>query len=60
MMAEVTATATPPLINIGQSSQLNVVATDGTGIYTYSWTSIPTGLPKAPVESIVIFLPTGA
>ena len=39
----VVASATPPIIDVGQSSQLNVVATGATGIYTYSWTSIPAG-----------------
>ena len=39
----VTATATPAYINLGQTSQLNVVATGGTGSYTYSWTSLPAG-----------------
>ncbi len=39
----VTATATPAYINVGQTSQLNVVATGGTGTYTYSWTSLPAG-----------------
>lgn len=39
----VTATATPEYINSGQTSQLNVVATGGTGSYSYSWTSIPVG-----------------
>jgi hypothetical protein len=37
------ATATPPTVTSGQSTQLNVTATGGTGIYTYSWTSIPAG-----------------
>jgi Secretion system C-terminal sorting domain len=39
----VTATATPAYINLGQTSQLNVVATGGTGFFTYSWTSLPAG-----------------
>ncbi len=39
----VDATANPVYINSGQTSQLNVVATGGTGSYTYSWTSIPAG-----------------
>ena len=38
-----TATATPYTIDYGASSQLNVEATGGTGIYTYSWTSVPPG-----------------
>ena len=51
------ATATPSLINIGQSSQLNVVATGGTGTYTYSWTSLPSGFTSTiqnPVVSPVL------
>jgi hypothetical protein len=40
----VDATATPDLIcHAGDSSQLNVVATGGSGTFTYSWTSIPAG-----------------
>ncbi|MCX6251185.1 MAG: T9SS type A sorting domain-containing protein [Bacteroidetes bacterium] len=39
----VSASATPAYINIGQTSQLNVVATGGIGTYTYSWTSLPAG-----------------
>jgi len=50
---DVTATATPPLINIGQSSQLNVVATGGTGIYTYSWTSLPVGFTSTIQNPVV-------
>ena len=39
----VVASANPQYINSGQTSQLNVVASGGTGIYTYSWTSLPAG-----------------
>ena len=39
----VTATATPSIVCIGSTSQLNVTTTGGTGNYTYSWTSIPPG-----------------
>jgi hypothetical protein len=49
----VTATATPPLINIGQTSQLNVTASGGTGIYTYSWTSIPAGFNTTTQNPVV-------
>ena len=38
-----TASATPSAILPGGSSQLNVIATGGTGTYTYSWTSVPAG-----------------
>ncbi|MFH1159818.1 MAG: T9SS type A sorting domain-containing protein [bacterium] len=39
----VSATATPPIVCLGDSTQLNVEASGGTGTYTYSWTSIPVG-----------------
>ena len=39
----VTATATPSVICNGESSQLNAMASGGSGSYTYSWTSIPVG-----------------
>ncbi len=39
----VTATATPPTIVQGSSSQLNATGTGGSGTYTYSWTSAPAG-----------------
>jgi uncharacterized protein (TIGR02145 family) len=41
------ATATPPEINPGQSSLLNITATGGTGIYIYSWTSNPAGFTSS-------------
>lgn len=52
------ATATPASINVGQSSQLNVTAAGATGVYTYSWTSIPAGFTSnlqtpPPVSPIV-------
>jgi len=43
----VLASATPANINSGQSSQLNVTATGGSGTYTYSWTSVPAGFTSA-------------
>jgi hypothetical protein len=49
----VTATATPSQINVGQSSQLNVIATGGTGSYVYSWTSIPAGF-TSPLQNPVV------
>jgi hypothetical protein len=39
----VLATATPPNISPGQSSQLNAIVTGGSGTYSYTWTSIPVG-----------------
>ena len=38
-----TASATPSAICAGQSSQLNVTPSGGSGTYTYSWTSVPAG-----------------
>jgi hypothetical protein len=46
-------TATPPTICSGQSSQLNVIATGGSGTYTYSWTSIPAGFTSALPNPVV-------
>jgi hypothetical protein len=40
---EAQATATPSTICVGQTSQLNVTATGGSGTYTYSWASVPPG-----------------
>jgi hypothetical protein len=37
------ATAIPSVVCLGTSSQLNAIATGGSGTYTYSWTSIPAG-----------------
>lgn len=39
----VQVTATPSLIFLGDSSQLNAVPTGGSGVYTFIWRSIPTG-----------------
>jgi hypothetical protein len=39
----INVTATPSVICIGQSSQLNANATGGSGSYSYSWTSLPAG-----------------
>jgi len=38
-----TAYATPGTICLGQTSQLNVIPTGGSGTYSYSWTSLPAG-----------------
>jgi hypothetical protein len=43
----VSATATPNVICIGGSTQLNATATGGSGTYTYSWTSLPAGFTSA-------------
>lgn len=37
------ATATPSEIYTGESSQLDILASGGTGVYNYSWTSNPVG-----------------
>jgi hypothetical protein len=39
----VQATATPDSICQGDTTQLNALATGGTGVYTYSWSSNPAG-----------------
>jgi hypothetical protein len=48
------ATSNPATICIGDSSHLSAVAYGGSGNYTYSWTSIPSGFTstmKSPVVS---------
>ena len=52
-----TATATPSIICAGQTSQLNVLPAGGSGVYTYSWTSVPAGFTSTiqnPVVSPVV------
>ena len=52
-----TASATPSLICIGQTAQLNVVPAGGSGTYTYAWTSVPAGFTsnvKNPVVSPIV------
>jgi hypothetical protein len=49
----INATATPGTICSGQSSQLNVVASGGSGTYTYSWTSIPVGFTSSIQNPVV-------
>ena len=48
-----TGSATPPEICNGQSSQLNVTATGGSGRYTWSWTSIPPGFTSSVQNPLV-------
>jgi hypothetical protein len=50
----INATATPGTICSGQSSQLNVTASGGSGNYTYSWTSIPAGF-TSNIQNPVVF-----
>lgn len=50
-------TATPSLICAGNNSQLNVIASGGSGSYTYLWSSIPPGFTsnlQNPVVSPVV------
>jgi hypothetical protein len=49
----VDATATPSTIDVGQSSQLNAVASGGSGVYTYSWTSNPPGFTSTQQNPVV-------
>ena len=48
------ASATPSLICSGMSSQLDVTAINGSGTYTYSWTSIPEGF-LSEIRNPVVF-----
>jgi hypothetical protein len=43
----VVASATPNTICIGDTSQLNAIASGGTGSYNYSWISIPVGFTSS-------------
>ncbi|MFC2102260.1 choice-of-anchor V domain-containing protein [Bacteroidota bacterium] len=59
----VDATADPDLICTGDSSQLDVMASGGTGSYSYSWTSYPPGFTSdlkdpwvLPIESTTYFV----
>lgn len=47
------ATATPDNICSGEQVQLNVQVTGGSGNYTYSWTSTPTGFTSQQQSPIV-------
>ncbi len=49
----VTASATPPAITSGQTSQLSATATGGSGTYTYSWTSNPSGFTSTLQNPVV-------
>lgn len=42
-----TTTATPTSLCVGGSSQLNALATNGSGTYTYSWSSNPLGFSSS-------------
>jgi plastocyanin len=47
------ASATPASITVGQSSQLDVIASGGTGAYTYAWSSSPAGFQTTLQNPIV-------
>ncbi len=49
----VTATATPSSILVGQTSQLNAIASGGAGTYTYAWTSVPPGFTSTLQNPVV-------
>ena len=48
-----TATATPGVICSGQTSQLNVIPTGGSGTYTFAWTSLPAGFSSTLQNPVV-------
>ncbi len=50
--------ATPDIICNGNSSQLNVLPTGGSGTYTYAWTSNPPGYTDTTVAPVVSPLTT--
>ena len=50
----VNATAIPQRICLGSNSQLNAIAGGGTGIYTYSWTSVPPGFTSVIANPVVM------
>ena len=49
----VSATATPSQICTGQSSQLLATASGGTGVFNYSWNSIPAGFTSLIANPVV-------
>ena len=49
----VIATATPSSITSGGTSQLNASASGGSGAYTYSWTSVPSGFTSVQQNPLV-------
>ena len=48
-----TASATPSSICAGETSQLSVLASGGTGAFTYSWTSVPAGFTSSQQNPVV-------
>ena len=51
----VTATSTtlPSTICSGSTAQLNVIASGGSGVYTYTWTSVPAGFTSSIANPVV-------
>jgi hypothetical protein len=49
----VTTSATPTAICLGSSTQLNALASGGSGVYTYSWTSVPAGFTSTLSNPVV-------
>ena len=49
----VIASATPSVIYLGETSQLNAEASGGSGSYTYSWTSVPAGFTSDIPDPVV-------
>ncbi len=50
----IVVTATPDTLCLGDSTQLYATATGGSGTFTYSWTSIPTGFTST-IQNPVAF-----
>ncbi len=51
---QVTASASPSDICLGESTQLSAVTTGGSGSFTYSWTSVPEGFISTESEPVVV------
>jgi len=51
---QLTASANPSGVCLGESTQLLANATGGSGAYTYSWTSIPEGFTSTDANPVVI------
>jgi len=51
---QLTASANPSGICLGESTQLSATTTGGSGVYTYMWTSIPEGFTSTEANPTVI------
>jgi len=51
---QVNVTATPEEVCAGEPSQLNALASGGSGTYTYAWTSDPPGFFSGQADPVVI------